>query len=163
MKQKRHTTEEIIRILRQAEGGKNVEAVCREHKVTATSYYRWKKRYGGMELQDARRYRELEKENGELKKNTRNRVRGARPESSRMEAAELDAHALRLLLLWRSDRAQGAHGDDASHEGPGGAIAHTAGDSARGGADCGGLTGGEAFPTRLSRRERRRSASRSRR
>jgi transposase-like protein len=37
MKQKRHTTEEIIRILRQAEGGKNVEAVCREHNVTATS------------------------------------------------------------------------------------------------------------------------------
>jgi putative transposase len=68
MKQKRHTTEEIIRILRQAEGGKNVEAVCREHNVTATSYYRWKKKYGGMELQDARRYRELERENGELKK-----------------------------------------------------------------------------------------------
>jgi len=107
MKQKRRTTEEIIRILRQAEGGKNVEAVCREHNVMATSYYRWKKKYGGMELQDARRYRELEKENGELKKNTRNRVRGAQPESSRMEAAELDAHALRLLLLRRSDRAQG--------------------------------------------------------
>jgi putative transposase len=68
MKQKRHTTEEIIRILRQAEGGKYVEAVCREHNVTATSYYRWKKKYGGMELQDARRYRELERENGELKK-----------------------------------------------------------------------------------------------
>jgi putative transposase len=68
MKQKRHTTEEIIRILRQAEGGKNVEAVCREHNITATSYYRWKKKYGGMELQDARRYRELERENGELKK-----------------------------------------------------------------------------------------------
>jgi putative transposase len=62
MKQKRHTTEEIIRILRQAEGGKNVEAVCREHNVTATSYYRWKKKYGGMELQDARRYPELQLE-----------------------------------------------------------------------------------------------------
>ena len=68
MKQKRHTTEEIIRILREAEGGKNVEAVCREHNITATSYYRWKKKYGGMELQDARRYRELERENSELKK-----------------------------------------------------------------------------------------------
>jgi putative transposase len=68
MKQKRHTTEEIIRILREADSGKNVEAVCREHNVTATSYYRWKKKYGGMELQDARRYRELEKENTELKK-----------------------------------------------------------------------------------------------
>jgi putative transposase len=68
MKQKRHTTEEIIRILREVDNGKNVEAVCREHNVTATSYYRWKKKYGGMELQDARRYRELERENTELKK-----------------------------------------------------------------------------------------------
>jgi putative transposase len=68
MKQKRHTTEEIIRILREADSGKNVEAVCRGHNVTAKSYYRWKKKYGGMELQDARRYRELERENTELKK-----------------------------------------------------------------------------------------------
>jgi putative transposase len=68
MKQKRHTTEEIIRILREADQGKSTEAICREHNITTTSYYRWKKKYGGMELQDARRYRELEKENGELKK-----------------------------------------------------------------------------------------------
>jgi putative transposase len=68
MKQKRHTTEEIIRILRAAEGSQSIEALCREHNVTVTSFYRWKKKYGGMELQDARRYRELEKENCELKK-----------------------------------------------------------------------------------------------
>ena len=68
MKQKRHRVEEIIRILREVDSGKNVEAACREHNITATSYYRWKKKYGGMELQDARRYRELERENGELKK-----------------------------------------------------------------------------------------------
>ncbi len=68
MKQKRHTTEEIIRILREVDSGKNVEAACRERNITATSYYRWKKKYGGMELQDARRYRELERENTELKK-----------------------------------------------------------------------------------------------
>ena len=68
MKQKRHTTEEIIRILREVDGGKNVENVCREHNVTVTTYYRWKKKFGGMELQDARRYRELERENTELKK-----------------------------------------------------------------------------------------------
>jgi transposase-like protein len=43
MKQKRHTTEEIIRILREADQGKGTEAICREHNVTATSYYRWKK------------------------------------------------------------------------------------------------------------------------
>jgi transposase-like protein len=44
MKQKRHTTEEIIRILREAEGSKSIEAVCREHNVTVTSFYRWKKK-----------------------------------------------------------------------------------------------------------------------
>jgi len=68
MKQKRHKTEEIIRILREAAGGKPVEALCREHNIATTSFYRWQKKYGGMELQDARRYRELEKENSELKK-----------------------------------------------------------------------------------------------
>jgi putative transposase len=68
MKQKRHKTEEIIRILREADSGKSIESLCREHNIAATSFYRWKKKYGGMELQDARRYRELEKENGELKK-----------------------------------------------------------------------------------------------
>jgi putative transposase len=68
MKQKRHTTEEIIRILREVDNGGQVEAVCREHNITRASFYRWKKKYGGMELKDARRYRELERENGELKK-----------------------------------------------------------------------------------------------
>ncbi len=68
MKQKRHTTEEIIRILREVDGGKTVETVCREANVTATSYYRWKRKFGGMDLKDARKYRELEKENSELKK-----------------------------------------------------------------------------------------------
>ena len=68
MKQKRHKTEEIIRILREAGSGKYIESLCREHNIAATSFHRWKKKYGGMELQDARRYRELEKENGELKK-----------------------------------------------------------------------------------------------
>ena len=68
MKQKRHTTEEIIRILREADSGKDLEAVCRKHNIAAASFYRWKKKFGGMELKDARKYRELEKENGELKK-----------------------------------------------------------------------------------------------
>ncbi len=68
MKQKRHTTEEIIRILREADSGKSIEAVCRAHNIAAASFYRWKRKFGGMELKDARKYRELEKENGELKK-----------------------------------------------------------------------------------------------
>lgn len=68
MKQKRHSTEEIIRILRQADSGKTTEEVCRESNITSATFYRWKKKYGGMELKDAKRYRELERENAELKK-----------------------------------------------------------------------------------------------
>ena len=68
MKQKRHSTEEIIRILRDGDSGKTVETVCREHNISQQTYFRWKKKYGNMELKDARKYRELEKENSELKK-----------------------------------------------------------------------------------------------
>lgn len=67
MKQKKHKTEEIIRILREVDGGKGVEETCREANISVTSYYRWKRKYGGMEIADARRYRELEKQNRELK------------------------------------------------------------------------------------------------
>mgnify|MGYP006935505089 CR=1 FL=1 len=68
MKQKRHSTEEIIRILRDVDSGKKVEEVCREHNISQQTYHRWKKKYGNMEIKDARRYRELERENTELKK-----------------------------------------------------------------------------------------------
>ena len=68
MKQKRHSTEAIIRILRDADSGKNIEELCREHNISQQTYFRWKKKYGNMELKDARKYRELEKENAELKK-----------------------------------------------------------------------------------------------
>ena len=67
MKQKRHTTEEIIRILREADQSKDLETVCRKHNVSAASFYRWKKKFGGMELKDARKHRQLEKENADLK------------------------------------------------------------------------------------------------
>ena len=50
MKQKRHTTEEIIHILREADAGKDLEVVLRKHNVSAASFYRWKKKFGGMEL-----------------------------------------------------------------------------------------------------------------
>ena len=66
-KQKRHTTKEIIRILREADGGRDLETVCRKHNVSPASFYRWKKKFGGREIKDARKYRQLEKENAELK------------------------------------------------------------------------------------------------
>jgi putative transposase len=68
MKQKKHGIEEIIRILRQADMGQSVPEVCRVHNISEASFYRWKKKYGDMDLADARRLKELEKENAELKK-----------------------------------------------------------------------------------------------
>ena len=68
MQQKQHSTEEIIRILRQADGDETVESICREHNISKASFYRWRRKYGGMDLADAKRLKELEKENAELKK-----------------------------------------------------------------------------------------------
>jgi putative transposase len=68
MKGKTHSTEEIIRILRQADGGQTAQSVCREHNISEQTFYRWKKKYGDMNLLDAKRLKELEKENAELKK-----------------------------------------------------------------------------------------------
>ena len=54
--------------MRQADGGKTAQAVCSEHNISEQTYYRWKKKYGDMELADAKRLKALEKENSELKK-----------------------------------------------------------------------------------------------
>jgi putative transposase len=68
MKRKSHSVEQIIRILRQADGAQTVAEVCREHNISEQTFYRWKKKYGGMDVSEARRLKELEKENSELKK-----------------------------------------------------------------------------------------------
>ena len=68
MKQKQHSTEEIIRILRQAEDDQTVEDLCREHNISKATFHRWKRKYGDMDLADGKRLKELEKENCELKK-----------------------------------------------------------------------------------------------
>ena len=60
--------EEIIRILREADGGRPIIEVCREHNVSEVSFHRWKRKYGGMNLDDAARLKDLERENQELKK-----------------------------------------------------------------------------------------------
>ena len=67
MKQKRHTTKEIIRIIREA-ATEDLETVCRKPNLSAASFCRWEKKFGGMEMKDAHRYRELVRENGELEK-----------------------------------------------------------------------------------------------
>ena len=68
MKQKQHSTEEISRILRQVEEDQTVEDLCREHNISKATFHRWKRKYGDMDLADAKRLKELEKENCELKK-----------------------------------------------------------------------------------------------
>ncbi len=68
MKGKRHTTEDKIRILRDADGGKNIVAVCKEKNISEQTFHRWKRQFGMMEIPEARRLKELEMENSELKK-----------------------------------------------------------------------------------------------
>jgi len=68
MKGKRYTTEEKIRILREADSGKTILDVCREHNLSEVSFHRWKKQFGQLDVNEARRLKELERENGELKK-----------------------------------------------------------------------------------------------
>lgn len=72
MSKLRHSAEQIIRKLRQADvllgQGKTVEAVCRELKISDATYYKWRQRYGGMEISQARRLKALEAENARLKR-----------------------------------------------------------------------------------------------
>ena len=72
MSRKRYTPEQVIGMLRQAEvelaQGKRISEVCRSLGVSEQSYYRWRSEYGGLKLEQARRMKDLEKENGRLKK-----------------------------------------------------------------------------------------------
>jgi len=65
---KRFKEEEIVKILKEAETVGNVREVIRKHNVSEQSYYRWRQKYGGMETSEVRRLKDLERENGELKK-----------------------------------------------------------------------------------------------
>ena len=67
MKQKHHSTEETIRILRQGDTDPTIESVCREHNLSKATFHRWKRKYGDMDIADAKRLKELKKENAELK------------------------------------------------------------------------------------------------
>ena len=72
MSQKKHTAEQIIRKLREAEvelaRGATVAQACKKIGVSDHTYYRWRSEYGGMRVDQAKRLKELEKENGRLKK-----------------------------------------------------------------------------------------------
>jgi putative transposase len=68
MKRARFTEEQIIRILKAAEAAGNIREVVREHNITEQTFYRWRRKYGGMEVSEAKKLRELERENTELKR-----------------------------------------------------------------------------------------------
>ena len=68
MKGKRYTTGVKIRILRDADRGQSILEVCRAHNSSEVSFHRWKRQYSQMDLNEARKLKELERENGELKK-----------------------------------------------------------------------------------------------
>jgi putative transposase len=68
MKKSQFSEEQKIGILRQVRAGRTVVAVCREHNIGVQTYYGWKRKYGTMEVSEARRMRALEEECGRLKR-----------------------------------------------------------------------------------------------
>ncbi|TDX22236.1 putative transposase [Rhodovulum visakhapatnamense] len=68
MKRSRFTEEQIIAILKHQESGVATADVCREHGISSATFYKWKAKFGGLEVSDARRLKALEDENAKLKK-----------------------------------------------------------------------------------------------
>jgi putative transposase len=84
MKKSRFSEEQIIGFLKQAEAGVAIKELCRKGGFSDATFYKWRARFGGMEVADAKRLRELEQENGRLKR--------------LLAEAHLDMHALKSVL-----------------------------------------------------------------
>ena len=67
MQGKRHSEEQIIGVLKQAQAGVKTAEICRQHGISEQTFYRWKAKYGGLEVSEAKRPRQLEDENRKLK------------------------------------------------------------------------------------------------
>ena len=68
MKKTRFTEPQIIKALKEYEAGRNVHEICRELGITAAAFYKWRQRYGGMEVNELKKMKALEEENARLKK-----------------------------------------------------------------------------------------------
>ena len=84
MRKSKYTEEQIIGFLRQVEAGIPVKELCRKHGFSDASFYKWRAKFGGMDVSEARRLKELESENGKLKR--------------LLAEAHLDIHALKIVL-----------------------------------------------------------------
>jgi len=84
MKKSRHTEEQIIGYLKQAEAGLPIKELCRKGGFSEATFYNWRAKFGGMDVSDARRLKELEGENAKLKK--------------LLAEAHLDIHALKTVF-----------------------------------------------------------------
>mgnify|MGYP001459993349 CR=1 FL=1 len=67
MANRKYTEEQIVNILREAQSGIKVEEICRKYNVSANTFYKWRQKYGGMEVSDVKRLKALEDENRRLK------------------------------------------------------------------------------------------------
>ena len=84
MKKSRFSDEQIIGFLRQAEAGKGIPELCRSGGFSQATFYKWRAKFGGMQVSEAQRLRELESENAKLKK--------------LLAEAHLDIHALKSVF-----------------------------------------------------------------
>lgn len=84
MKKSRYSEEQIIGFIKQVEAGMAVAELCRKHGFSDASFYKWRAKFGGMDVSEAKRLRELEGENAKLKK--------------LLAEAHLDIHALKSVF-----------------------------------------------------------------
>lgn len=103
MKRSRFTEEQIIAVLREQEAGVSTAEICRKHGVSSATFYKWKSKFGGLEVSEAKRLRALEDENGGLKR--------------MLADAMLDNAALKDLLGKSGDARRTTGGGDVSAPG----------------------------------------------
>ena len=118
MQKRRFREEQIIGILQEVQAGATIREVCRRHGIAETTYYRWRTKYGGMDMSEARRFKQVEEENRRLKRIV------ASTESARAVSADPhhdiwpDSSNLQkraLIADWRIVAVQGVRGSGATH------------------------------------------------